>query len=67
MGGGGCGSAVRAPHCQPRGQGVESTCGRFETWAISFTPFCLCLLEDTVIVVGNFNQTRERGPGVAMF
>ena len=27
---------------------------RFEAWAISFTPLCLCLSEETVTVVGPF-------------
>ena len=34
--------------------GFESTCCCFETWAISFTSHCLCLLEETL---------KEIGPG----
>ena len=41
------GSVVRALDCQSRGPGFDSTCCRFETGAISFTPLCLCLLGDT--------------------
>ena len=29
-----------------KGLGVKPTCCCFEAWAISFTPLCLCLLED---------------------
>ena len=32
----------------------QSTFCHFETWATSFTPLCLCLLEKTVKVVGPF-------------
>ena len=37
-----------------RGPGFKTTCYHFETWAISFTPLCPCLLEDTLKAVGSF-------------
>ena len=39
------GLMVRAPACRSRGR-------RFEAWAISFTPLCLCLSEETLKAVG---------------
>ena len=34
--------------------GFKTTCYCFETWAISFTPLCLCLSEETLKAVGPF-------------
>ena len=34
--------------------GFESTCSCFETLVVSFTPTCLCLLDETLKVVGPF-------------
>ena len=36
---------------------------RLEAWAISFTPLCLCLSEETVKAVGPFYMPRKiKGP-----
>ena len=45
--------------------GARWVCGspsnHLETWAISFTPHCLCLSEDTLKVVGPFYQMSIPG------
>ena len=46
------GLVVRAQDRQLRGPGFESNCCSFKTWAISFTPHCLCLSEETPLAVG---------------
>ncbi len=49
-----CGSVVRACDWQSSGRGFESCWGRLETLAISFTPLCQCLSEETLKAVGPF-------------
>ncbi len=44
------GSVVRAREWQSSGRGFESHWGRLETLAISFTPLCQCLSEETLKV-----------------
>ena len=44
----------RATDVRSRGPGFETTCCCFETWAISFTPLCPCLSEETLKCVGPF-------------
>ena len=39
---------------QSKGPGFKTTCCRFKTWAISFTPLCPCLLEETLEAIGPF-------------
>ena len=41
---------VERPTFQSKGPGFKATYCRFETWATSFTPLCLCLSEETVKV-----------------
>ena len=48
------GSVVRACDWQSSGRGFESCWGRLETLAISFTPLCQCLSEETLKAVGLF-------------
>ena len=48
------GSVVRACDWQSSGRGFESCWGRLETLAISFTPLCQCLSEETLKAVGPF-------------
>ena len=48
------GSVVRACDWQSSGRGFESCWGRLETLAISFTPLCQCLSEETLKAVGHF-------------
>ena len=44
---------VRAPACRSRGRTVvRFHLRRFEAWAISFTPLCPCLSEETLKAVG---------------
>ena len=47
-------SCGRASGFQSKGPGLETTCCRFKTWAISFTPLCPCLSEDTLKAFGPF-------------
>lgn len=42
----------RTPDCQSRRPGFESNCCRFDTGAIWFTEYCMCLLEETLKAVG---------------
>ena len=51
---GGGGSVVRACDWQSSGRGFESCWGRLENLAISFTPLCQCLSEDTLKAAGPF-------------
>ena len=48
-----------------KGPGFKTTCCHFETWAISFTPLCLCLSEETLKAIGPFylvsNTVYTRG------
>ena len=48
------GSVVRASDWQSSGRGFESHWGRLKTLAISFTPLCQCLSEETLKAVGTF-------------
>ena len=43
----------RVSDFRSRGPGFKTTSG-FETWAISFTPLCPCLSEETQKAVGPF-------------
>ena len=43
------------------GPGFKATCCRFKTWAISFTPLCSCLSEDTLKAVGPFYMVSMPG------
>ena len=43
------------------GTGVRSHLRQFKDWAISFTPLCLCLSEETVTPVGPFYLVSARG------
>ena len=47
-----------------RGSGFETTCCRFETWAISFNPLCPCLSEETLKAVG-LCGVYERGSKIS--
>ena len=51
------GSKLHVVECwtfQLTGPGFKTTCCRFKTWAISFTPLCPCLSEETLKAVGPF-------------
>ena len=51
-------SAVRLMlHCRSRGWAFKSTFCRFETWAISFSPLCMSLSDET-LKVGQSYLTR---------
>ena len=53
------GLMVRPPACRLRGQWFDSTSAcRFEAWAISFTPLCPCLSEETLKAVGKFLHNK---------
>ena len=45
-------SCGRSSGFRSKGPGFKTTCCCFKIWAISFTPLCLCLLEETVKAVG---------------
>ena len=53
-----------------KGPGFKTTSCRFKTWAISFTPLCLCLSEETLKAVGPFylmsmpGEVKDPTPGV---
>ena len=51
---GGGGSVVRACDWQSSGRGFEFCWGRLEILAISFTPLCQCVSEETLKDVGPF-------------
>ena len=40
---------------------VQNHLSRFEAWAISFTPLCLCLSEETLKAVGPFYLVSMTG------
>ena len=48
------GSVDRACDWQSSGRAIESHWDRLETLAISFTPLCQCLSEETLKAVGPF-------------
>ena len=50
----GGGSVDRACDWQSSGRAIESHGDRLETLAISFTPLCQCLSEETLKAVGPF-------------
>ena len=47
-------SCDRASDFLSKGPGFKTTCCQFETDAVSFTPLCLCLSEETLKAVGPF-------------
>ena len=47
-------SCDRASDFLSKGPGFKTTCCHFETDAVSFTPLCLCLSEETLKAVGPF-------------
>ena len=64
------GSVVRACDWQSSGRGFESCWGRLETLAISFTPLCQCISEETLKAVGPFylvsmpGEVKDPTPGL---
>ena len=54
---------VRTRDSQSSGRVFESHSGRLETLAISFTPLCHCLSEETLKAVGPFYLVSMPGEG----